>query len=113
MMWTFIKASTGVKFTHEGEPRAIWLSIVKTAEERRAAGKVSLIVRGLVKHLNELGKLEHDIAKKHIDADCQKGIIVFKELAPVINVDAETDILDRVPAPGSYTHLTLPTIVSV
>ena len=85
MMWAFIKADKNVKFKHEGEPRAIWFSIEKTAEERRASGKVSLTVRALVNHLTEVGKLEHDIAKKHIDADYQKGIIVYKELAPVIN----------------------------
>ena len=50
---------------------------------------MSSIVRGLVNHLTEVGGLEPDIAKKHIDADCKKGIIVFREASPVINLDEE------------------------
>ena len=37
-----------------------------------------------------MGGLEQDIAKKHIDADYKKGIIVFREISPVINLDEES-----------------------
>ncbi len=50
---------------------------------------MSSIVRGLASHLTKVGGLEPDIAKKHIGADYKKGIIVFREASPVINLDEE------------------------
>ena len=81
----------GVKFEHDGEPRAIWFSIEQTTQERRNAARVSGIVRGLVKHLVEVGKKNEVNAKQHIDSDYKRGVIVFKELPVCIDVDDNAD----------------------
>jgi hypothetical protein len=87
LMWAFIKAHKGVKFEHNGNHRAIWYSIEKTTEERRAAAKMSAIIRGLVKHLVEIGGKDETTARRIIDSDYKRGIIVFKELPTVIDLD--------------------------
>ncbi len=69
-------ANKGVTFGHGGEPRAMWFSNENTVEERRSSGKVALMARALVGHLNEVGEIDLDIAKKHIDADYIEGILV-------------------------------------
>jgi hypothetical protein len=89
LMWAFIKANTKVKFQHGDDARAIWFSIEKTQEERRGAGRISGIVKGLVNHLTEIGGLDPVTAKRHIDSDYKKGIIVYREISPVINLDEE------------------------
>ncbi len=89
MMWTFIKANTKVKFQHGDDARAVWLSIEKTQEERRGAGRISGIVKGLVNHLTEIGGLDPVTAKRHIDSDYKTGIIVYRDNSPVINLDED------------------------
>ncbi len=80
LMWAFIKAHTGVKFAHNGNERAIWYSIEKTTEERQGAAKMSAIIRGLVRHLVEVSGKDETTARRIIDADYKKGIVVFEEL---------------------------------
>ncbi len=64
----------GVKFEHDGDHRAIfWFSIEQTTQERRSAARVSGIVRGLVKHLVEVGKKNEVNAKQHIDSDYKRA----------------------------------------
>ncbi len=81
----------GVKFEYNGNPRAIWFSIEQTTAERRAAAKTSGIIRGLVKHLVEVCGKDEISAKKYIDSDYTKGVLVFKELPTVIDLDEEAD----------------------
>ena len=86
-MWDFIMDHKGQKFAHLGDPRAIWFSIEKTNKERFNGAKISVMVKSLVTHLMETGKVEHATAKKSIDADYVRGIIVYKSQVEVIEVD--------------------------
>jgi hypothetical protein len=90
LMWAFIKAHKGVKFAHNGNERAIWYSIEKTTEERQGAAKMSAIIRGLVKHLVEVNGKDETTARRIIDSDYKKGIVVFKELPNVIDLSDDT-----------------------
>ena len=63
-MWDFIMDHKGQKFPHFGDPRAIWFSIEKTNKERFNGAKIAAMVKSLVTHLMETGKLEHATAKK-------------------------------------------------
>ena len=89
-MCIFIKDNKGVKLPYLGDTRAIWFSIENTVEERASASKVATIVRALVSHLIDVRKIEPTAARKSIDADYVRGILVFKEEAPVIGTDADT-----------------------
>jgi hypothetical protein len=89
-MWAFIKAHKGVKFEHNGNARAIWYSIEKTTEERQGAAKMSAIIRGLVKHLVDVHGKDETTARRIIDSDYKKGVVVFKELPNVIDLSGDT-----------------------
>ncbi len=57
------------------------------------------MVKSLVTHLMETGKLEHATAKKSIDADYVRGIIVFKSQVEIIWVDEAAEGEAEVPRP--------------
>jgi hypothetical protein len=53
--------------------------------------KIAAMVRALVTHLMEKGKLEQATAKKSIDADYVRGIIVFKPQVEIIVVEGAAE----------------------
>ena len=97
MMWDFIKAHKGERFPNLGDARALWFSIEKTEEERTVARKVGIMVRALVGHLIDVGKIDPCLAMSNIEADYVKGILVFREDAPILTTDADT--LVKTPRP--------------
>ena len=63
------------------------------------------MVRALVTHLMDTGGLEHATAKKSIDADYVRGIIVFKSQIVIIAVDGEAEAVDVVPQRSVHVRL--------
>ena len=89
----------GVKFPYLGDARALWFSIEKTEEERAVARKVGIMVRALVGHLIDVEKIDPSTARTNIEADYVKGILVFREEAPILSTNADTLIEIRGPRP--------------
>ena len=98
-MWGFIKAHKGMRFTYLGQPRALWFSIEKSDGERDDSRKVAVMVRALVGHLVEVGKAEPEKARACIEADYVRGVLVFREEAPVLTRSEDTLITVRGPKP--------------
>ena len=98
-MWSFIKAHKGRKFPYLDQPSALWFSIEKTDEERENSKKVAMMVRALVTHLIEVGKVEPEKAKERIEADYVRGVLVFRGEAPVLTTSEDTLISVRGPKP--------------
>ncbi len=57
------------------------------------------MARALATHLADVGKIELTAAKKRIDADYVRGILVFKEDGLVIETDVENLSVTRGPRP--------------
>ena len=93
-MWSFIRAHRGRKFPYLDQPSALWFSIEKTDEERENSKKVAMMVRALVTHLIEVGKVEPEKAKERVEADYVRGVLVFRGEAPVLmkNDDNLTEV---------------------
>ena len=98
-MWSFIKAHKGRKFPYLDQPSAQWFSIEKTDEERENSKKVAMMVRALVTHLIEVGKIEPEKAKERIEADYVRGVLVFRDEAPVLTTGDDTLNTVRGPKP--------------
>ena len=54
---------------------------------------MALMVRALVGHLIDVGKVEPVVARASIEADYVRGILVFREEAPVLTKSEETLIV--------------------
>ena len=63
------------------------------------------MVRALVTHLMETGGLEHATAKKSIDADYVRGVIVFKSQVVIIAADGEAEAVDAGPQRSVHMRL--------
>ena len=94
-----MNAHRGVMFDYLGEPRQLWFSIEKTNDERAVAKKVAAMVRALVSHLTDVAHIGPVIAKRNIDADYVKGILAFREEAPILTTDAATLLVVKGPRP--------------
>ena len=57
------------------------------------------MVRALVGHLIEVLKTDPCMARTNVEADYVKGILVFREEAPILTTDADTLIEVRGPRP--------------
>ena len=99
LMWDFIRAHKGMKFPYRGQQRALWFSIERTDGQREDARKVALMVRALVGHLVDVGKVEPEVARASIEADYVRGVLVFREEAPVLTRSEDTLIIVRGPKP--------------
>ena len=60
---------------------------------------MGVTVRALVSHLIDVGSIEPSTAMTNIDADYVRGILVFREEAPILSTNAETLIKIRGPKP--------------
>ena len=77
----------------------MWFSIEKTNDERAVAKKVAAMVRALVSHLIDVAHIDLVMAKRNIDADYVKGILAFREEAPILTTDAATILMVKGPRP--------------
>ena len=96
-MWDFANAHRGCAYL--GVPMQLCFSIEETNDERAVARKVGVMLRALAAHLIDVAHIDPVIAKRNIDADYVKGIVLFRGEAPILSTEAATLLVVKGPRP--------------